>query len=107
QRTTLARCRWRLDQQILLAALFKGALLHGPHPEGIRLGRDTIAGIGDGNGGNSALFDGVVEGHNSSSALAVSASPISSCSICSMLGKSVANSGGRDSINLYSATPSG
>src|SRR5690606_13561701 len=107
QRATLARCRRRFDQKILLAAFFKGAFLHRSHTQSIGLGRDAIAGIADGNGGNSALFDGVIEGHDSSSGLAVSASPISSCSICSMLGKSVASSGGRDSISLYSATPSG
>ena len=45
QRAALAR-RWRrLDQQVLLAALLEGALLHRPHAELIGLGRAAVAGI--------------------------------------------------------------
>ena len=37
QRAGLARCRRRLDQQILLTALGIGALLHGAHPQRVGL----------------------------------------------------------------------
>ena len=52
QRATLARRRRRFDQQILLAALLEGALLHRPHAELIGLGRAAIAGVGNRNGGD-------------------------------------------------------
>ena len=52
QRAALARGRRRLDQQILLAALFEGALLHRPHAELVGFGRAAVAGIGNRNGGN-------------------------------------------------------
>lgn len=50
QRTALARCGRRLDEQVLLAPLLVGPLLHGPHPKHIGLGRCAVAGVGDGNG---------------------------------------------------------
>ena len=52
QRAALARGGRGLDQKILLAALFEGALLHRPHAELVGLGRAAIAGIGNRNGGN-------------------------------------------------------
>ncbi len=50
QRAALARGRRRLDQQVLLAALLIGALLHRAHAEGIRLGRCAGARVVDGDG---------------------------------------------------------
>ena len=50
QRTALARCGWRLDQQVLLSPLLVGPLLHGPHAKRIGLGRYAVSGVGDGNG---------------------------------------------------------
>ena len=50
QRTALARCGRRLDEQVLLAPLLVGPLLHGPHPKSIGLGRCAVSGVGDGNG---------------------------------------------------------
>ena len=47
ERAALARCRRRLDEKILLAALLKGALLHRSHAELVGLGRGAIAGIGN------------------------------------------------------------
>ena len=38
QRTALARCGRRLDEQVLLASLLVGPLLHGPHPKRIGFG---------------------------------------------------------------------
>ena len=50
ERAALARGRRRLDQQILLAALLIGALLHRPHAKRVGLGRAAVAGVGDRNG---------------------------------------------------------
>lgn len=40
-----------LDQQVLLAALLVGALLHGVHAEFIGPGRAAVGGVGDGDRG--------------------------------------------------------
>ena len=60
QGAALARGGRGLDQKILLAALFEGALLHRPHAELVGLGRAAIAGIGNRNGGDRFWC---VEGH--------------------------------------------
>ena len=52
ERPALARSGRRLDQQILLAALLVGALLHRPHAKRIGLGRAAVAGVGNRNGGD-------------------------------------------------------
>ena len=45
KRAAFARCRRRLDQQVLLASPFVGTLLHGPHAKLIGRGRTAIAGV--------------------------------------------------------------
>ena len=53
----LARCRRRLDQEILLASLLPGPLLHRTHAELVGPRGVAATGIGDRNGG-----DGVIHG---------------------------------------------
>ena len=50
ERTALAGCGRRLDEKILLPALFIGALLHRAHPEGVGFGGAAIPGVGNGDG---------------------------------------------------------
>ena len=52
ERAALARRGRRLDEQVLLAPLLVGALLHRPHAERVGLGRSAVAGVGNRNGGN-------------------------------------------------------
>lgn len=58
ERAAFSRCGRRFDKKVLLAALFVGALLHGPHAECIGFCRSTVAGIGNRNGGYGFLLVG-------------------------------------------------
>ena len=68
QRPALARCRRRLDEQVLLAALGVGTLLHRAHAQLVGLGRSAGACRGDGHRRHGVGVDRV--GHDSSSAAA-------------------------------------
>ena len=57
QRSALARCRRRLDQEILLTSLLPGPLLHRTHAEFVGPRGVAATGIGDRNG-----WDGVIHG---------------------------------------------
>ena len=60
QRAALAGRRRRFDEQVLLAALLPGALLHRAHAEAFALRRTAVVGIFDGDGGNGRMFHGAL-----------------------------------------------
>ena len=56
QRPAFAASRGRLDQKVLLSPLFIGALLHDAHAEFVGRGRTAVAGIRDGDRGDTIFL---------------------------------------------------